>query len=79
MIAAVAGIGGVIGTVAAGTLEYDTLQRLGAVPMSVAGLLVVIHRSRTAGQRLQTTPTWTDLSYAPPTGPEESGGRTPPV
>ena len=28
LIAAVAGAGGVIGTVAAGTLEYDTLQRL---------------------------------------------------
>lgn len=47
--------------------------------ISVAGLLVVIHRSRTAGQRLQTSPTWTDLSYGPPPGPEESGSRTPPA
>jgi len=39
LIAAVAGIGGVIGTVAAGTLEYDTLQRLGAVPMIMVGLI----------------------------------------
>ena len=39
LIAAVAGTGGVIGTVAAGTLEYDTLQRLGAVPMIMVGLI----------------------------------------
>ena len=39
LIAAVAGIGGVIGTVTAGTLEYDTLQRLGAVPMIMVGLI----------------------------------------
>lgn len=39
VIAAVAGIGGVIGTVAAGTLEYDTLQQLGAVPMIMVGLI----------------------------------------
>ena len=39
LIAAVAGIGGVFGTVAAGTLEYDTLQRLGAVPMIMVGLI----------------------------------------
>ncbi len=39
LVAAVAGIGGVIGTVAAGTLEYDTLQRLGAVPMIMVGLI----------------------------------------
>lgn len=39
VIAAVAGVGGVIGTVAAGTLEYDTLQRLGAVPMIMVGLI----------------------------------------
>ena len=39
VIAAVAGIGGVFGTVAAGTLEYDTLQRLGAVPMIMVGLI----------------------------------------
>ncbi|HEU5486076.1 MAG TPA: PrsW family intramembrane metalloprotease [Microlunatus sp.] len=38
-IAAVAGTGGVFGTVAAGTLEYDTLQRLGAVPMIMVGLI----------------------------------------
>ena len=45
--------------------------------ISVAGLLVVIHRSRTAGRRLQAQPTWTDLSSGPPPGPAESGGRTP--
>lgn len=39
LIAAVAGIGGVFGTVAAGRLEYDTLQRLGAVPMIMVGLI----------------------------------------
>jgi RsiW-degrading membrane proteinase PrsW (M82 family) len=39
LIAAVAGLGGVIGTVAAGTLEYDTLQRLGTVPMIMVGLI----------------------------------------
>jgi protease PrsW len=39
VIAAVAGAGGVIGTVAAGTLEYDTLQRLGTVPMIMVGLI----------------------------------------
>ena len=39
VIAATAGIGGVFGTVAAGTLEYDTLQRLGAVPMIMVGLI----------------------------------------
>lgn len=39
LVAAVAGIGGVFGTVAAGTLEYDTLQRLGAVPMLMVGLI----------------------------------------
>jgi len=39
LIAAVAGVGGVIGTVAAGTLEYDTLQRLGTVPMIMVGLI----------------------------------------
>ncbi|HYP46302.1 MAG TPA: PrsW family intramembrane metalloprotease [Propionibacteriaceae bacterium] len=31
--------GGVIGTVAAGTLEYDTLHRLGALPMILVGLI----------------------------------------
>ena len=39
VIAAVAGVGGVIGTAAAGTLEYDTLQRLGTVPMIMVGLI----------------------------------------
>lgn len=39
LVAAVAGLGGVIGTVAAGTLEYDTLQRLGTVPMIMVGLI----------------------------------------
>lgn len=38
-IAAVAGIGGVFGTVAAGTLEYDTLRRLGTVPMIMVGVI----------------------------------------
>jgi len=31
--------GGVIGTVAAGSLEYDTLHRLGALPMVLVGLI----------------------------------------
>ena len=31
--------GGVIGTAAAGTLEYDTLHRLGALPMLFVGLI----------------------------------------
>jgi len=31
--------GGVIGTVAAGTFEFDTLQRIGAVPMFMVGLI----------------------------------------
>lgn len=32
-------LGGVIGTVVAGTLEYDTLQRLGALPMIAVALI----------------------------------------
>jgi protease PrsW len=32
-------LGGVIGTVVAGTLEYDTLQRLGALPMVAVALI----------------------------------------
>jgi hypothetical protein len=32
-------LGGVIGTVVAGTLEYDTLQRLGAVPMLAVAVI----------------------------------------
>lgn len=32
-------IGGIIGTVAAGTLEYDTLRRLGGLPMFFVGLI----------------------------------------
>ena len=39
LVALVAVFGGVIGTVAAGTLEYDTLQRLGTVPMLFVGLI----------------------------------------
>lgn len=39
VIAVVAALGGVLGTVAAGTLEYDTLQRLGVVPMIMVGLI----------------------------------------
>jgi RsiW-degrading membrane proteinase PrsW (M82 family) len=31
--------GGVIGTAAAGTIEYDTLHRLGALPMILVGLI----------------------------------------
>jgi len=31
--------GGVVGTVAAGTIEYDTLHRLGALPMLLVGLI----------------------------------------
>jgi len=37
--ALVAVLGGVIGTVAAGTLEYDALHRLGALPMIMVGLI----------------------------------------
>ena len=39
VIAIVAILGGVIGTVAAGTLEYDALHRLGALPMIFVGLI----------------------------------------
>jgi RsiW-degrading membrane proteinase PrsW (M82 family) len=39
LVALVAVFGGVIGTVAAGTLEYDTLRRLGTVPMLFVGLI----------------------------------------
>lgn len=39
LIALVALLGGIIGTVAAGTLEYDTLRRLGALPMLFVGLI----------------------------------------
>ena len=39
LLALVAIVGGIIGTVAAGTLEYDTLQRLGTVPMLFVGLI----------------------------------------
>lgn len=39
VIAVVAGVGGVLGTVAAGNLEYETLQRLGVVPMIMVGLI----------------------------------------
>ncbi|SEQ74460.1 PrsW family intramembrane metalloprotease [Microlunatus flavus] len=39
LLALVAIIGGIIGTVAAGTLEYDTLRRLGALPMFFVGLI----------------------------------------
>lgn len=39
LIALVAVLGGVIGTVAAGTLEYDTLHRLGMLPMIMVGLI----------------------------------------
>jgi len=39
LIALVAVLGGVLGTVAAGTLEYDTLQQLGVLPMLAVGLI----------------------------------------
>jgi RsiW-degrading membrane proteinase PrsW (M82 family) len=39
LIALVAVLGGVVGTVAAGTLEYDALHRLGALPMIMVGLI----------------------------------------
>jgi len=38
-VALVAVLGGVLGTVAAGTLEYDALHRLGALPMIAVGLI----------------------------------------
>jgi protease PrsW len=38
-LAVTALVGGVIGTVVAGTLEYDTLQRLGAVPMLAVAVI----------------------------------------
>lgn len=39
LIALVAVLGGVIGTVAAGTLEYDALRRLGALPMILVAVI----------------------------------------
>lgn len=39
MVAFTAIAGGVVGTVAAGTLEFDTLQRLGGLPMLFVGLI----------------------------------------
>ena len=39
LIAFVAVMGGVVDTVAAGTLEYDALHRLGALPMIMVGLI----------------------------------------
>lgn len=39
VIALVAVLGGVLGTVAAGTLEYDVLVKLGTVPMILVGLI----------------------------------------
>jgi protease PrsW len=39
LLVAVAVVGGIFGTVAAGTLEYDTLRRLGTVPMLGVGLI----------------------------------------
>lgn len=38
-VAVTAICGGVVGTLAAGTLEYDTLQRLGALPMVAVALI----------------------------------------
>jgi len=39
LLALVAVLGGVVGTVAAGTLEFDALHRLGALPMIMVGLI----------------------------------------
>ena len=39
LLALVALLGGIIGTVAAGTLEYDALRKLGALPMIIVGLI----------------------------------------
>jgi PrsW family intramembrane metalloprotease len=39
LLAATAVLGGVIGIVVAGTLEYDTLRRLGTLPMVAVGLI----------------------------------------
>ncbi len=39
LLALVAVLGGIVGTVAAGTLEYDALRRLGALPMLFVGLI----------------------------------------
>jgi len=39
LLALVAVLGGIIGTVAAGTLEYDALHRLGALPMLFVGII----------------------------------------
>src|SRR5215210_2767691 len=38
-LALIAITGGIIGTVAAGTLEYDALRRLGFLPMIIVGLI----------------------------------------
>jgi protease PrsW len=39
VLALIAIAGGIIGTVAAGTLEYDALRRLGFLPMIIVGLI----------------------------------------
>jgi RsiW-degrading membrane proteinase PrsW (M82 family) len=39
VVALIALIGGVVGVVAAGTLEFDTLQRLGVMPMLAVGVI----------------------------------------
>jgi RsiW-degrading membrane proteinase PrsW (M82 family) len=39
LLALIAVLGGIIGTVAAGTLEYDALHRLGALPMLFVGVI----------------------------------------
>ena len=57
VIAAVAGVGGVIGTVAAGTLEYDTLHRLGTVPMIMVGLIEESAKRGRAGDHPDLRPT----------------------
>ena len=52
--------------------------RAAVAVVSFAGLLWVIHRSHTAGQRLQGVPTGTDMAYPPP-GPAGSGSQPPTV
>ena len=39
LVATTAIVGGVVGTITAGTLEYDTLRDLGTVPMVVVGII----------------------------------------
>ena len=52
--------------------------RAAVAVVSFAGLLWVIHRSHTAGQRQQGAPTGTDMAYPSP-GPAGSGSQPPTV